>query len=150
MCLVEYHQGHFRRLRLVLTSQSLLTNGEKWLLDAQHPAHGKVHNSGLLFGNAARLHSGLPSSVDKTVGPSRTVLGSCRQVYPTGVHGIADDWVTDRSTLSCESGLNVQSGHSKGPLRKIRAVPCRFFCTGMGAMCAERHKSPSRIQKGGT
>ena len=25
-----------------------------------------------------------------------------------------------------------------------------FFCTGMGAMCAERHKSPSRIQIGGT
>ena len=25
-----------------------------------------------------------------------------------------------------------------------------FFCTGMGTMCAERHKSPSRIQIGGT
>ena len=25
-----------------------------------------------------------------------------------------------------------------------------FFCTGVGAMCAERHKSPSRIQMGGT
>ena len=53
VCLVEYHQGHSRRLRLVLTSQSLLTNGEKSLLDAQHPVHGKVHNSGLLFGYAA-------------------------------------------------------------------------------------------------
>ena len=50
VCLVEYHQGHSRRLRLVLTSQSLLTNGEKSLLDEQHPVHGKVHNSGLLFG----------------------------------------------------------------------------------------------------
>ena len=53
VCLVEYHQGHPRRLRLVLASQSLLTNGEKSLLDAQHPVHGKVHNSGLLFGYAA-------------------------------------------------------------------------------------------------
>ena len=53
VCLVEYHQGHSRRLRLVLTSQSLLTNGEKSLLDAQHPVHGKVHNSGQLFGYAA-------------------------------------------------------------------------------------------------
>ena len=53
VCLVEYHQGHSRRLRLVLTSQSLLTNGEKSLLDEQHPVHGKVHNSGLLFGYAA-------------------------------------------------------------------------------------------------
>ena len=34
------------------SSQSLLTNGEK-SLDEQHPAHGKVHNSGLLFGFAA-------------------------------------------------------------------------------------------------
>ena len=25
-----------------------------------------------------------------------------------------------------------------------------FFCTGMGAMCAERRKSPRRIQMGGT
>ena len=40
-----------------------------------------------------------------------------RQVYPIGVHGIANDWVTDRSTLSFERGLNVQSGHSEGLLR---------------------------------
>ena len=53
VCLVEYHQGHSRRLRLVLTSQSLLTNGEKSLLDEQHPVHGKIHSSGLLFGYAA-------------------------------------------------------------------------------------------------
>ena len=46
-CLVEC-QGHFRRLRLVLTSQSLLTKGEKSLLDEQHPIHSKVHSSGRL------------------------------------------------------------------------------------------------------
>ena len=51
--LVEYHQGRSRRLRLVLTWQSYLTRGEKELLDDQHPVHGKIHDSGLLFGYAA-------------------------------------------------------------------------------------------------
>ena len=41
VCLVEYHQGLSRRLRLVLTSQTHLTKGELSLLDEQHPAHGK-------------------------------------------------------------------------------------------------------------
>ena len=69
VCLVEYHQGHSRRLRLVLTSQSLLTNGEKSLLDEQHPVHGKVHNSGLLFGYA----------VDRCTEPDWLVLPDGRQ-----------------------------------------------------------------------
>ena len=46
VCLVEYHQAQSRRLRLVITSQKLLTKGEKLLLDKQHP----VHSSGLMFG----------------------------------------------------------------------------------------------------
>ena len=50
VCLVEYHQGLSRRLRLVLTWQSYLTKGERELLDYQHPVHGRIHNSGLLFG----------------------------------------------------------------------------------------------------
>ena len=49
VCLVEYHQAQSRRLRLLLTSQNLLTKGEKLLLDKQHP----VHSSGLMFGYAA-------------------------------------------------------------------------------------------------
>ena len=53
VCLVEYHQGLSRRLRLVLTWQSYLTKGERELLDHQHPVHGRIHNSGLLFGYAA-------------------------------------------------------------------------------------------------
>lgn len=53
VCLVEYHQGRSRRLRLVLASQSLLTDGELSLLDGQHPVHWKVHNSGLIFAYAA-------------------------------------------------------------------------------------------------
>ena len=53
VCLVEYHQGHSRRLRLVLTSQTHLTKGELSLLDEQRPVHGKIHSSGLLFGYAA-------------------------------------------------------------------------------------------------
>ena len=53
VCLVEYHQGHSRRLRLVLTSQTVLTKGEQSLLNEQHPVHGHIHNSGLLFGYAA-------------------------------------------------------------------------------------------------
>ena len=53
VCLVEYHQGCSRRLRLVLASQSLLTDGEMALLDGQHPVHWKVHKSGLLFPYAA-------------------------------------------------------------------------------------------------
>ena len=53
VCLVEYHQGRSRRLRLVLAWQSYLTRGEKELLDDQHPVHGKIHDSGLLFGYAA-------------------------------------------------------------------------------------------------
>ena len=53
VCLVEYHQGRSRRLRLVLTSQFHLTKAEKALLDDQHPVHGRIHNSGLLFGYAA-------------------------------------------------------------------------------------------------
>ena len=53
VCLVEYHQGLSRRLRLVLTWQSYLTKGEKELLDHQHPVHGRIRNSGLLFGYAA-------------------------------------------------------------------------------------------------
>ena len=39
-------------------------------------------------------------TLDKTVGSSLTVLGSCRKTgIPLGMHGIANDWVTDRSTL---------------------------------------------------
>ena len=53
VCLVEYHKGRSRRLRLVLTWQSYLTRGEKELLDDQRPVHGKIHYSGLLFGYAA-------------------------------------------------------------------------------------------------
>ena len=53
VCLVEYHQGFSRRLRLILTSQTHLTKGERALLDEQHPVHGKIHHSGLLFGYAA-------------------------------------------------------------------------------------------------
>ena len=53
VCLVEYHQGLSRRLRLVLTWQSYLTKGEKELLDHQRPVHGRIHSSGLLFGYAA-------------------------------------------------------------------------------------------------
>ena len=53
VCLVEYHQGHSRRLRLMLTTQTHLTKGEKSLLNEQHPVHGKIHWSGLLFGYAA-------------------------------------------------------------------------------------------------
>ena len=52
ICLVEYHHGRSRRLRLVLTQQSHLTKGEKSLLDEQHPMHSKIHLSGLLFGYA--------------------------------------------------------------------------------------------------
>ena len=43
------HRGNSRRLRLVLTSQTLLYPGEKLLLSKDHPVHG----SGLLFGYAA-------------------------------------------------------------------------------------------------
>ena len=53
VCLVEYHQGHSRRLRLVPTSQTVLTKGEHSLLNEQRPVHGHIHNSGLLFGYAA-------------------------------------------------------------------------------------------------
>ena len=53
VCLAEYHQHLSRRLRLVLTSQTHLTKGELSLLDEQRPVHGKIHNSGLLFGYAA-------------------------------------------------------------------------------------------------
>ena len=53
VCLVEYHQGFSRRLRLILTLQTHLTKGERALLDEQHPVHGKIHHSGLLFGYAA-------------------------------------------------------------------------------------------------
>ena len=49
VCLLEHHKGRARRLRLILTSQDLLTSGEKLLMDKNHPAHG----SGLLFGCAA-------------------------------------------------------------------------------------------------
>ena len=34
--------------------------------------------------------------------------------------------------------------HNNGKVRRLRF----FFCTGRGAMCAERHKSPSRIRMG--
>ena len=37
-----------------------------------------------------------------------------RQVYLFGIHGIANDWVTDRSLILLDEWLNVQSGHSKG------------------------------------
>ena len=41
------------RLRLVLTWQFYLTEGERELVDHQHPVHGRTHNSGPLFGHAA-------------------------------------------------------------------------------------------------
>ena len=49
VCLVEYYNHESRRLRLVLTSQGLLSKGEKLLMSSNHP----VHRSGLLFGYAA-------------------------------------------------------------------------------------------------
>ena len=62
-------------------------------------------------------------AVDKTVGSSLTVLGSCRETgVSLGIHGIANDWVTDRSLILRSEWLNVQSGHSEGSLRWIRAV----------------------------
>ena len=53
VCLVEYCKGESRRLRLVLTSQSLLSKGEKLMMNSNHP----VHRSGLLFGYAADGYS---------------------------------------------------------------------------------------------
>ena len=38
---------------LPLLNTAYLTRGEKELLDDQHPVHGKIHDSGLLFGYAA-------------------------------------------------------------------------------------------------
>ena len=92
VCLVESHQGHSRRLRLVLTSQSL-TKGEKSLLDEQHPVHSKVHSSGLLFGYAADrctdpdwlvLPDGSQPNAWRLLhaarkGGDRFCVGSCRQ-----------------------------------------------------------------------
>ena len=49
VCLVEHHRGNPRRLRLVLTWQTLLYPGERLLL-TQNP---RIHGSGLLFGCAA-------------------------------------------------------------------------------------------------
>ena len=49
VCLVEHHRGNPGRLRLVLTSQTLLYPGERLLL-SQDP---RVHGSGLHFGCAA-------------------------------------------------------------------------------------------------
>ena len=71
--LVEYHQGRSRRLRLVLTWQSYLTRGEKKLLDDQHPVHGKIHDSGLLFAYAA----------DRCTEPDWCVLPDSGPVYGT-------------------------------------------------------------------
>ena len=69
VCLVEYHQGLSRRFRLILTSQTHLTKGERALLDEQHPVHGKIHHSGLLFGYAA----------DRSTEPDWYVLPDGRQ-----------------------------------------------------------------------
>ena len=49
VCLVEHHLGSFRRLRLVLASQTLLYPVERLLLSREH----RVHGSGLLLGYAA-------------------------------------------------------------------------------------------------
>ena len=49
VCLVEHRKGNSRRLRLVLTWQTLLYPGEKLLLTQD----ARVHGSGLLFGYAA-------------------------------------------------------------------------------------------------
>ena len=53
---------------------------------------------------------------------------------------IANDWVTNRSTLSFESGLNAQSGHSEGlasaPMPVLADALARvFFCRRASEFC---------------
>ena len=68
LCLAEHYNGKVRRLRLVLTAQSCLSQGEQnQLLSQTHPLHG----SGLLFGYAA---DGL-SNPDWLVVPDTTSTG---------------------------------------------------------------------------
>ena len=113
VCLVEYHQGHSRRLRLVLTSQSLLTKGEKSLLDEQRPVHSRVHSSGLLFGYAADrctdpdwlvLPDGSQPNAWRLLhaarkGGDRFCVGSCRRYAP----GQADDAANKAKEYQFES-----------------------------------------------
>ena len=53
VCLVEYHQGQSRRLRLIVVPKTVLKGGELAFLDYNHSVYWKLHSSGLLFAYAA-------------------------------------------------------------------------------------------------
>ena len=82
--MAQFYNGESRRLRLVLTSQSLSSKGEKLLLDSNHPVHG----SGLLSGyvvvpDGSQLQSWrLLHTVSKGGGTRFTVGSTIR--YPPG------------------------------------------------------------------
>ena len=101
LCLAEHYDGKVRRLRLVLTKQSCLSQGEQnQFLNHAHPLHG----SGLLFGYAAdgfanpdwlilsdTSHPGawrLLHAVSKA-GGSRFTVGSAVR-YPPGKSDVAN------------------------------------------------------------
>ena len=100
-CLAEHYEGKVRRLRLVLTKQGCLSQGEQnQFLNHTHPLHG----SGLLFGYAAdglanpdwlivsdASHPGawrLLHTVSKA-GGSRFTVGSTVR-YPPGKSDVAN------------------------------------------------------------
>ena len=80
LCLAEHYNGKVRRLRLVLTKQSCLSQGEQnQLLFQTHPLHG----SGLLFGCAA---DGLPNP-DWLVVPDTSHPGAWRLLHAASKAG---------------------------------------------------------------
>ena len=72
LCLAEHYDGKVRRLRLVLTKQGCLSQGEQnQFLTHTHPLHG----SGLLFGYAADGFANRIGSSSQT--PVILELGAC-------------------------------------------------------------------------
>ena len=67
---------------------------ETWELVSRRGQRGNPLANGQYSPLVAKL------AVDKTVGSSLTVLETCRKTgVSSGIHGIANDWVTDRFTL---------------------------------------------------
>ena len=137
LCLAEHDNGKVRRLRLVLTKQSCLSQGEQnQLLFQTHPLHG----SGLLFGCAA---DGLPNPdwlvVPDTSHPGagacymlqakQAVHASSRLAAQSAVHQARVTQPTRRGSTSLKHSTKYTFIMHGGMNRSIeKAPPC--YCPG--------------------
>ena len=77
---------------------------------------------------------------------------ACKKLWSSNDHTWCISWLSNMPTIMEKAVAKPYASDGLFMCHPACKKNCTlfFFCTGMGAMCAERHKSPSRIQMGGT